>query len=478
MRARGAAGARPPAGQPRADGGAGGLAPRPERPTSRRSRRWSAARPRPASGARPSGSRGGCASRARTTSARAVPLPGHLRVRAGRPLRRWALLAALGRRRLLAAATLASFELEYSGRAQWLRRLPAGAARARTSSARLPARGAGRADGRAGRPPRRRAHRPDVGPAAAAGRATGAAAQERQASVAGAASRAGAVRPRRWGCAGCRRPCSASRSRSWLDQARSPVVPGANDNASGVAGVLELVGAARARAAAGARGDRAGLRLRGVGDGRDGAPGSRREGRSSTRSDARAGPRHDRLGRARRPGGRGRRSGRCATASRTWPPARSARGLRRWRLGAWTDPVLAAPRAGCPALSILSVRDGGFPNYHLPSDTPANVDIGCVEACVDAAETIASPPSAPPWRAWRTEPGAAIRAGDRGGSGDGAARVPGRLAGAADPGGPGRERGSGRRRGDGLLRRRRGRGRPGRAPGRARGGAARRSAAA
>jgi Iap family predicted aminopeptidase len=63
-------------------------------------------------------------------------------------------------------------------------------------------------------------------------------------------------------------------------------------------------------------------------------------------------------------------------------------GLRRWRLGAWTDPVLAC-LAGIPALSILSVRDGGFPNYHLPSDLPENVDIGCVEACVDAAEAIA-----------------------------------------------------------------------------------------
>ena len=63
-------------------------------------------------------------------------------------------------------------------------------------------------------------------------------------------------------------------------------------------------------------------------------------------------------------------------------------GLRRWRLGAWTDPALAA-LAGISALSILSVRDGGFPNYHLPSDTPENVDLRCVEACVDAAEAIA-----------------------------------------------------------------------------------------
>ena len=34
--------------------------------------------------------------------------------------------------------------------------------------------------------------------------------------------------------------------------------------------------------------------------------------------------------------------------------------LRRWRLGAWTDPVLAR-LGGLPALSILSVRRGGLP---------------------------------------------------------------------------------------------------------------------
>jgi hypothetical protein len=45
--------------------------------------------------------------------------------------------------------------------------------------------------------------------------------------------------------------------------------------------------------------------------------------------------------------------------------------------------------AGLRAVSILSVRDGGFPNYHLPTDTPDRVDLGCVEACVAAAERIA-----------------------------------------------------------------------------------------
>jgi hypothetical protein len=62
--------------------------------------------------------------------------------------------------------------------------------------------------------------------------------------------------------------------------------------------------------------------------------------------------------------------------------------LRRWRLGGWTDPVLAR-LAGLPAISLLSVRDGGFPNYHLPTDKPERVDYDCVEACVRAALAIA-----------------------------------------------------------------------------------------
>jgi hypothetical protein len=63
-------------------------------------------------------------------------------------------------------------------------------------------------------------------------------------------------------------------------------------------------------------------------------------------------------------------------------------GLRRWRIGAWTDPVLAR-LAGIPAISILSVKDGGFPNYHLPSDLPEHLDYGSVARCVDAALRIA-----------------------------------------------------------------------------------------
>jgi len=58
--------------------------------------------------------------------------------------------------------------------------------------------------------------------------------------------------------------------------------------------------------------------------------------------------------------------------------------IRRWRLGAWTDPVQAR-LAGIPAASLLSVRDGGFPNYHRPSDVPDRVDLDCVAGCVRIA---------------------------------------------------------------------------------------------
>lgn len=55
------------------------------------------------------------------------------------------------------------------------------------------------------------------------------------------------------------------------------------------------------------------------------------------------------------------------------------------RLGGWTDPVLAV-FAGIPAISILSLsEDGTIPNYHLPSDVPEHVDWDSVAACVDLA---------------------------------------------------------------------------------------------
>lgn len=61
---------------------------------------------------------------------------------------------------------------------------------------------------------------------------------------------------------------------------------------------------------------------------------------------------------------------------------------RRMRLGAWTDPILAV-HAGLPAVSILSVRGSGFTNYHLPTDTPDRVDWDSVDACVRLAAGVA-----------------------------------------------------------------------------------------
>lgn len=61
---------------------------------------------------------------------------------------------------------------------------------------------------------------------------------------------------------------------------------------------------------------------------------------------------------------------------------------RHWRLGGWTDPILAR-FSGLPAVSLLSVRDGGFPNYHLPTDTPDRVDWRSVERSIRIAGGIA-----------------------------------------------------------------------------------------
>lgn len=61
---------------------------------------------------------------------------------------------------------------------------------------------------------------------------------------------------------------------------------------------------------------------------------------------------------------------------------------RRLRLGAWTDPILAA-QAGLPALSLLSLGPDGFGPYHVPEDVPERVDFGSVERCARLAEGIA-----------------------------------------------------------------------------------------
>ncbi len=58
--------------------------------------------------------------------------------------------------------------------------------------------------------------------------------------------------------------------------------------------------------------------------------------------------------------------------------------LQRWRIGGWTDPLLALLR-GYPAASILSVGPGYYPHYHHPSDLPEFVDYESVAACARIA---------------------------------------------------------------------------------------------
>ena len=149
------------------------------------------------------------------------------------------LLAALGGRRVAAAAALASFEVDYSGRFQWLRRLlPAGTGT--NVVGRLPAPGtpthtvvlvAHHDAARTGLMWDTRLTALGDRAAARTGRRASLALLPEAAFVAAAL--------------GLRRLPAAVLGAALalaLDQARSPVVPGANDNASGVAGVLELVG--------------------------------------------------------------------------------------------------------------------------------------------------------------------------------------------------------------------------------------------
>jgi hypothetical protein len=54
-------------------------------------------------------------------------------------------------------------------------------------------------------------------------------------------------------------------------------------------------------------------------------------------------------------------------------------------LGGGTDPM-AARYAGLRAVSILSWTDGGFTNYHRPTDTADRVSWQSVERCLALAD--------------------------------------------------------------------------------------------
>jgi acetylornithine deacetylase/succinyl-diaminopimelate desuccinylase-like protein len=64
--------------------------------------------------------------------------------------------------------------------------------------------------------------------------------------------------------------------------------------------------------------------------------------------------------------------------------------VERWRIAAYTDPILAR-FAGLPAASILSVSPatGMYTHYHRMDDVPEHVDLACIERCADVAEAVA-----------------------------------------------------------------------------------------
>jgi len=304
--------------------------------------------------------------------------------------------AGVGGRRgaALALAALASLELDVSGRAQWLRRwLPRD--EGHNVVGRLPARGPRRATlvlvahhdaartgliwhpalTRAGaaRRVRRRAMDPAGWPYALA--ALAAASGTRVGRSAGGALAAAAVV-------------------LMADVERSPTVPGACDNASGVAALIALAGRLAADPPAGLEtillapgceesgmGGMAAFLARHRGDldpattlvlGLDtlgaGEPiVARAEGvLLAHRYDPRDNDVVDAA--ARRAG--------------LEPPA-------RWRIGAYTDPILAR-FAGLRTVSMLSIGpDGRYGDYHVPTDTPERVDWGSVQRCLALAEVTA-----------------------------------------------------------------------------------------
>jgi hypothetical protein len=177
-----------------------------------------------------------------------------------------------------------------------------------------------------------------------------------------------------------------------LDVARGATVPGANDNATGVAVVIDLVRALAAAASdhvevvavcpggeeAGMAGFAAWLREHG-GDLRPASTlvlGLDTLGSGTPIvAEAEGALRTHRY----RPAELDLADEGAALAGLPAPP--------RWRIGGWTDPLLAL-HAGLPALSLLSMGPGYFPHYHHPTDVPAHVDMGSVERCARLAASV------------------------------------------------------------------------------------------
>jgi len=289
------------------------------------------------------------------------------------------LLAAAGPR-WLSTLALASYELESSGRLQWLPRLlPRG--QGCNVVARIPGRGGSR------RTFVLIAHLDAQRSGVLWSRALVEAGAKRRlasrsmAPAGASAALALALGSRRLGLLG---------ALAMLDTATSPTVPGANDNASGVAALLEL---ARRFAADPLDGTEVLLVFPGA---EEAGMGGMRAFLAAHRLDpattfvlgldtigsgvpvvARA--EGSVLPHAYRDADLALVDDGAARAGVEPPP--------RWRIAAWTDPILAR-FAGLPAASLLSVspQTGMYTRYHRMDDLPEHVDLACVERCVQIAE--------------------------------------------------------------------------------------------
>ena len=305
----------------------------------------------------------------------------------------------------LALAALVSFELDFGGRSQWLRHLvpsgeganaighvPAAGPAERTlvlvahhdtthtgigwRKPELIGYGSGdRLRGLLGRPPD-----PDTMDSPATGVKLGFAAV-----AAGSLLRSGALR------AGGAAALGLSLGLA-LDVARSPAVPGASDNATGVAAVLALV---ERCAADPLPGTEVIAVLTGCEESGMGGMGEwvRTEG-------ARLDPAStlvlglDTLGAGEPIVARAEGSivpWRYRPEDLDWADRGAERAgvprPRRVQLGGWTDPLLAV-HAGLPAVSLLSATGNRFTNYHQPTDTPDRVDWESVAACLTLANGV------------------------------------------------------------------------------------------
>lgn len=300
----------------------------------------------------------------------------------------------------LASATLYSYELEVNGRAQWLRRLLPGAEGANVVG-RIPAAGTSRATlalvahhdaantglvwhprlvaAGCARHQRRRRVDPFLAPIELAlGTAVVAGLLPRRAR-AGRAARAAAA------------ALLAVGVMADADVARSDTVPGASDNATGVAVCLDLAAAIAATPL-----EHVEVLILLVGSEEAGMGGM-----AAFVNDTPFDPAStfvlglDTLG-AGSPivctGEGAMREQRYREADvRLVEEAAATAGERipaRWRIGGWTDPILAVHR-GLPAASLLSMGPGYFPHYHHPSDTPQNVDWDSVRRCARIAGGVA-----------------------------------------------------------------------------------------